>query len=304
MSVSLVLFALASFVFGWNNSSLVKGALVGPGLFAYRKATIITAAGLLAGAILEGGKMNRSLVGNLVPSVAQEGILATSIVTFLLLIVFTSLRLPVSLSNCLVGAVVGATVGLSTTFSQSYLLLIMFSWAIIPVLSALVSAVSYKIIRSIVLEIDLLGADVVTRLLLLIAVTYSAYSLGANNMGALISIFDAGNAQGVWILITSAAGFLLLGRSVTFRFSEDIVQVGGVRMMAAFLGSSILVWLFTQAAIPVSLSQAIVGGIVGVGLSTRPSIVNSKLVFEILGSWAIVTVLGFLLAYLVTPLLA
>lgn len=303
MSVSFALLALASFVFGWNNSSLVKGALVGPRFFGYRKATIITAAGLLAGVLLEGGKMERSLVGDLVPRVGPHGELAILFATLLLLIVFTSLRLPVSLSNCLVGAVAGAAVASGLSFNQGYLLLIVVSWTIIPFLSAILSAASYRIIRRFLFEVDLLGADLVTRLLLLVAVVYSAYSLGANNLGAFTSIIDVGDNQGAGVLIPAVAGFLLLGKGVTFRFSDDIVQVGGVRMAAAFFASSILVWFFTQAAIPVSLTQAIVGGIVGVGLSTKPSIVNSKLVFEILGSWALVAGLGFALASLATPLL-
>ena len=68
------------------------------------------------------------------------------------------------------------------------------------------------------------------------------------------------------------------------------------------LGSAIVASLFTALSVPVSLTQVVIGGMLGAGVAHRPSIVNTRELFALILGWAIVTIvsagLTFGLAYL------
>ena len=74
--------------------------------------------------------------------------------------------------------------------------------------------------------------------------------------------------------------------------------------MAAQLAAAVTLHIFTEFGIPVSQSQAVVGGIVGVGLAYGTSTLNIKKLRSISLWWVLTPSLSFLLAYLFTALLS
>ena len=107
-SLLIGLAAILSFVFGWNNSSLLIGNVRGSGTLS--RGTIVTLAvvGLFLGSVLEGPKMVGSLT-SLAPSASFAALAATIVVSLVLTAAMTMLDLPVSFSMVMVGAFMGAT---------------------------------------------------------------------------------------------------------------------------------------------------------------------------------------------------
>jgi phosphate/sulfate permease len=71
-------------------------------------------------------------------------------------------------------------------------------------------------------------------------------------------------------------------------------------VLAAFISSSVVVWIGTQFALPVSISQCLLGGMLGAAYSRAVSAVNNRLVAETLATWVVAPVIAFAAAYAVT----
>jgi phosphate/sulfate permease len=61
----------------------------------------------------------------------------------------------------------------------------------------------------------------------------------------------------------------------------------------------VVVWVGTQFALPVSISQCLLGGMLGAAYSRVLSAVNKRLVAETLSLWVLAPIVSFALAYVV-----
>ena len=183
--VSLIL----SFVLGWNNSGLMAGNL--SNLVNYRTSLGVTLAGVFLGLMLEGSKMTHSIVGNLITLQPTNLELlvgaASSLALFLPLAVA---RIPVSLSNCVVGAFVGVALSDSTSISSRFLTEVVGSWLMAPLVCLLVAVAFYEVISRAMRSTSLTTASWASRMILLGSVFYVAYALGANNGGMIFSFIS------------------------------------------------------------------------------------------------------------------
>jgi phosphate/sulfate permease len=68
-------------------------------------------------------------------------------------------------------------------------------------------------------------------------------------------------------------------------------------VFSAFVSSSVIVWLGTQFALPVSISQCLLGGMLGAAYSRVFSAVNRRLVGETLSLWLVAPLAAFGLSY-------
>jgi PiT family inorganic phosphate transporter len=138
-------------------------------------------------------------------------------------------------------------------------------------------------------------------------VFYTAYTLGANNIGLLYHLSLSGEEILHFLLlgslpIASFFGVMKSGKTSIF-VSEGVVGHSPLTIFASLLIGSILVWSFTQIAIPVSLSQVLIGGLIGVNLYRKPRAYNRKALLKLIVSWVGVTVLSFLVALILQRLL-
>ena len=70
----------------------------------------------------------------------------------------------------------------------------------------------------------------------------------------------------------------------------------------AELSEAITVEIFTQVGVPVSTSQAIVGGVVGVGLVKGARTVNKRTLMEIMIGWVSTPISAGIVSYLLIKL--
>ena len=252
--------------------------------------------------------MSSSIIGKLVATnISDSAILAAVIVSVVLLILLTIFRLPVSLSNCVVGSFLGAALASQIPINVGFLVMIVGSWLAAPFLCAIIAIIVYGVVVKLEDSLALSTVSTVNRMLLVIAVFYVSFTLGANNIGLIVS-FAKNNFSGssvlleVSIFLTTALGMILFGKSIAKVVGDKIVGLSQVKTLAAMLGSAIITSLFTALSVPVSLTQVVIGGMLGAGVAHRPSIVNMQELLTLVIGWALVTIfsagLAFGLAYL------
>jgi len=302
MSLALLPIAIyTSFVFGINNSGLSTGSLLASG-FSYRRGIALTGTGFVAGALLEGWKMGNTLTGLTGLHVATLSVLFTTlIITSILFSVFSFLGLPISLVNILVGSYVGASLAMHTFVNYAYLNIILLSWVALPVLAALATIACYKITVRLLANMSPVGVGRFHLIAMPIVVFYTAYSLGANNIGLLhnLTLHDTQLSEILLLIFLPVASFFGVMKSGrTSRFvSEGIVGHSPTTIFSSLLVGAVSVWVFTQAAVPVSLSQLLIGGLVGVNLYRKPRVYNRHALLVLVLSWIGVTVMGFFAAF-------
>lgn len=112
----------------------------------------------------------------------------------------------------------------------------------------------------------------------------------------------------ILVSIFALLGALLQGQHVMYTIGKGIVKadLNYLAVIIALVSSGFFVTLATFYKIPTSTSQAIVGGVVGIGLALNAEIDHSKLI-SIVESWIIcpimVMVLAFALMYILNIIL-
>lgn len=297
--------AVLAFVFGWNNSSFLIGNLRGSGTLSYRTTAMISAAGLLVGALFEGPKMAGSLVGALSPSTSVTVLLSTIIVTILLTLAFTLVGLPVSFSVVMVGGFLGGTVasGLQVDAVRSESVILF--WFVAPFIVAVFTFVIYSSIRRFVSRLGILAVDSLNRAGAAFSALAVSYALGANNIGLILGGTGGTSGQGVQevllttlLIVSAAAGMLTLGRgSVSGTVGDRMLSLSPQGVFSAFVASSLVVWIGTQLAIPVSISQCLLGGMLGAAYTRSITVLNTRLTLQTVSIWVIAPLLSFVLSY-------
>jgi phosphate/sulfate permease len=170
----------------------------------------------------------------------------------------------------------------------------------------------YLIIIRFERSISLPSASWVNRFILFGAVFYVAYAFGANNVGMILSFVLHANASiasttqvleiETAIYFGIALGTVLFGKAIAKVVGDKIVGLSQIKTLSAMLGAAFVTWLFTQFALPVSLTQVVIGGMLGAGTARGPTIINRSEILSMVGHWVLVTLLctgiGFLTEYL------
>lgn len=294
-----------SFVFGINNSGLSTGSLLASG-FSYRKGIALTGMGFVVGTMLEGWKMGGAIDGLTAGSTVSVLVL-TLLITGVIFSIFSFIGLPISLVNVLVGSYIGASIASGISVNYSYVNLLVLSWIALPFVAAIATIGTYKLTVRLLSNVSPVGIGRFHLITVPMIVFYTAYTLGANNIGLLYHLSLSGEEILHLLLlgslpIASFFGVMKSGKTSIF-VSEGVVGHSPLTIFASLLVGSILVWSFTQIAIPVSLSQVLIGGLIGVNLYRKPRAYNRKALLKLIVSWVGVTVLSFLVALILQRLL-
>ena len=124
------------------------------------------------------------------------------------------------------------------------------------------------------------------------AACYVAYSLGANDVGNAIGpLLNKYPEKGVYLAllggIAMGTGALTYGRKVTNTVGKSITPLDLPGAFSAQFAAAFGVHLFSVLGIPVSTSQAIVGAVIGVGLTKGARAVNRERIAIIGIGWVL-----------------
>ena len=141
-------------------------------------------------------------------------------------------------------------------------------------------------------------------LMLLGAGVYVGWNIGANDTANCIGTsvgcgLESFKRAAILVAVFSVLGAVLQGHHVMQTIGKGIVktELNYSAILTLLMCSGFFVTLATFFRIPVSTSQAIVGGVLGIGLALEAEVDFTKL-FTIAQSWVICPVLVLLLAFL------
>lgn len=310
----IALAAIASAIFmginiGGNNAAASMGAAYGARARTKKQAVMLIAVFSLLGAILGGEEVIKTLGGGLIP--ASIITLAAAIITVsaagFCLLVGNILRVPISSSQSIVGAVVG--IGLFYSLLDTQLLLqIVGWWAVTPVLAFVLAYLSGKYIHPVVAswlaghrsELQIKG---IIPKFLTISGCYVAFSAGANNAGNAVGpIVGAGLLEpatgAVLGGLTLGLGALLIGGRILQTVGTEITELCTVRAVFIEVIAAVIVHIASIMGIPVALGQIVPAAIIGIGCANEGfMMIKSKTVKRIAVMWVISPIASGLIAY-------
>ncbi len=152
-----------------------------------------------------------------------------------------------------------------------------------------------------------------SRILLIMAAASMAFSFGANDVansaGPLAAILyaqgwgDVTHVMWVSLFIAAAglsAGIVLWGSKVIETVGERITPLSPPSAYVAQMSATLAMLVVSRLGIPVSTSMAIVGGVMGVGLSKGIKTLNLKVLARIFGMWLLALPATIALTYALT----
>lgn len=287
---------------GANNLSTCLGTSVGAGALRYRQALALASVGLLAGILLEGTKLSRAITSGIVSSTNPGFTLAVAASSFVIMAFLTFRKLPISLSQVAIGAAVGAAFALGIPVNWRFTLLVASSWLLTP-LAGLALAIGLTLITKAITKRvrRVLTLNALYAYLTIFSGIYAAYTLGANTVGLIIGMVDSAGIEpltSIGLGFATILGMVMLSKATTRSVSENIVGLSPSASFAAQMGGALTVHGFTEAGIPVSVSQAVVGGVFGAAIPRKIVVRNNRLIWEIIIGWTVAPLLGAVLAFL------
>lgn len=302
---------------GASDTADAMGTAVGARILSYRRAVLLFSLFLFLGAVAEGGKVvepvGRGVVSGPFFSDYPLPLSLVLLLSGLAVMVSAWYGIPLSTHQVILGGMMGGGVvgSLLLGFHEVGLrggkvLQILLAWCFAPFLSLLLSFLLYRLFRHLFLSVKnpatlnfLFSLGVVS------SGCYMAYVMGANGLGTVIGGFFATRKGELTpsFLRQMALGGALLAVAGAFTLGERVVRTVGsglaplspISAIASQLGASLSVHFLTQYGLPVSMSHAIVTGVIGAGLAMDVSMVRGGKVKELVSVWILCPFLTFVL---------
>ncbi|MCZ6667848.1 MAG: inorganic phosphate transporter [Gammaproteobacteria bacterium] len=320
-----VLILLGSGLFlGWslgaNDAANVFGTAVGTRMVRFGTAAAVCSVFVILGAVVSGAGAAHTL-SKLGSIDAIAGSFMAALAAAITVYGMTRSGLPVSTSQAIVGAIIGWNLFSNSVTDTQVLLKIMFTWMACPILAGLIAVILFKLVRWILnkANLHLLRLDAYTRLALIGAGAFGAYSLGANNianvMGVFVPVspftdfalteqFTLTSVQQLFLLgsIAIAVGVFTYSKRVMLTVGNELMPMSPVTAWVVVVAHSIVLFLFSSQGlehalaeaglptiplVPVSSSQAVIGAVIGLGLLRGGRNIRWGLLVQIGTGWVI-----------------
>ena len=194
MDVAVIIFLSSGLFLGWslgaNDAANVFGTAVGTRMVRFGTAAVICSIFLILGSVI-GGSGAAHTLGKLGAVNALGGSFMAAGAAALAVYLMTKAGLPVSTTQAIVGAILGWNLFTETRTDTATLITILSTWIICPLLAAGIAAALFKLTTLVIrtAKPHLLRQDAYTRLGLILAGAFGAYSLGANNIANVMGVF-------------------------------------------------------------------------------------------------------------------
>ena len=286
---------LGGIFLGWslgaNDAANVFGTAVSSRMLKFWTAAMIAAIFVLLGALVE-GQSGIETLQNLTPFTSDQAIVA-SVAAAVTVTLMTLLGLPVSTSQAVVGAILGIGL-LNRQLNFTELGKVVVCWLGTPVGGIVLGIIVYKVLAAIgnSMNLNIFQSDMLLKLCLILAGSYGAYALGANNVANVTAVF-----VGAGMLSLSAAtliGGLSIGLGV-LTFSKGVMETVGKKLvrldpfsaLVVVLAEAITVHIYALIGVPVSTSQAVIGAVLGVGIVKGVNTIRRRTLVNIFLAWFI-----------------
>ena len=286
---------------GANDAANFFGTAVGSGVISFRRASVLCALAVLAGAALQGQSGIQTLSG--LTEQTMTTLIIVSVSAAITITMMTMLGLPISTSQAVVGAIIG--IGIATrNLSTSGLAKVVISWIVSPFGSMFFAVLFFTVLRCVSrhLRMGILTRDKLLWMGLVVVGTYGSYALGANNVANATGIYS-GVIPGLNDFHLAVIGGGAIGLGV-ITFSRRVMESVGKRLMrldafTAFIAVSSMaatVHIFAVIGVPVSTSQALIGAILGVGILRGLQNLKARMLLNFSIGWIVTPLISFVLS--------
>jgi len=331
----LLIFLSSGIFLGWslgaNDAANVFGSAVGTKMVRFKTAALICGFFVIVGAVVGGGGTSHTL-GMLGSVNAIAGAFIVALSAGFTVFWMTKLRIPVSTSQAIVGAIIGWNIFTGSPTDAQSLQKIVFTWILCPVLAAVIAIFLYLIAKFLFNQTKwhLLRRDTYLRIALISVGAFGAYSLGANNianvMGVFVPVqpfdnlqlFSAINLTGTQQLfllggIAIAIGVYTYSRKVMETVGGSLLKLSPEAALVVVLAHSLVLFVFASQEleywlisnglpsfplVPVSSSQAIVGAILGIGILRSWRSLKFNVLGQIATGWVITPVAACIMTFI------
>ena len=287
---------------GANDAANVFGTAVASRMLRFRTAAVLCSIFVILGSVLEGASGMRTY--NALSQTTLNTAFIIGLASALTVTVMTSFHLPVSTSQAVVGSFMG--VGLfNGQLALGVFTKVVACWIGTPIGALVLTIPLYFILGAIVnrLHLTIFDHDRFFRWALILAGSYGAYALGANNVANVTGAFVGDDMLTVemacWMGgVSIALGIVTFSRGVMMTVGRGLVKLDAFSALVVILAEGLTIHLYAMIGVPVSTSQAVVGGVVGVGLIRGGKTVDKAVLKSIFLAWVSTPVVSFAVTYL------
>ncbi len=274
---------------GANDAANCFGSAVASRMVRYWTAAALCAVFVVVGALLEGRAGIETLSG--LTTIDLEQAVVITVAGGLTVTIMTFFGLPVSTSQAAVGAILG--IGFfNQELNVADLGKVVACWFGTPVGAVLVALVLYKTLAFVYnrLQITLFQADMLLQTALVVAGSYAAYALGANNVANVTAVFVGAGTLTVFAAaliggLSIALGVVTYSRGVMETVGRKLVRLDPFSAVVVVLTEGLTVHFYTLIGVPVSTSQAVIGAVLGIGIIKGVQTIKRKTLYGIFTGW-------------------
>ena len=328
-----LLFLSSGLFLGWtlgaNDASNVFGSAVGSKMIKFKQAAIIASVFVVLGAVFQGSGGSHTL-GKLGSVDVLGGAFTVALAAGIAVLWMTKLKLPVSTSQAVVGAIIGWNFFTHNPTDMSSLTKIVTTWISGPILGGIFAILLFLLLQYILKKskTHLIKLDAYIKFALLIVGAFGSFSLGANNIANVVGVFipSAPNItldfefftlNGTQLLflaggISIAVGIVTYSKKVMLTVGNSLMKLNAETAIIVVLAHSLVLFVFSSQSlsdlfvriglpaiplVPVSSSQAIVGAILGIGILKGGRNIHVKVIGKIAMGWLVTPVIAGLIAF-------
>lgn len=271
----MILPVLGGAYLGWslgaNDASHVFGTAVASRMLRFGTAAVLCSVFLLVGAVLQGREGIDTLSGLTAQTALTAGLAA--IAAALTITMMTVLKLPISTSQAVVGAILGIGV-MQGELNLAGLEKVVACWIGTPIGAMVLAAVLYPALALIYnrLRLGMFRQDALLRIGLIVVGCYGSYALGANNVANVSSLFLGGGLMNPFEATLLGGGCIALGvltfsRRVMDTVGKRVIKLDAFSSLVVVAAEAVTVHIYAMVGVPVSTSQAVIGAVLGVGIA-------------------------------------
>ena len=330
-----LLFLSSGLFLGWslgaNDSANIFGTAVGTKMLRFTTAATIASIFIILGAIISGQNTTETLNAlggvNTLPAAFAVSLSATLAVRVML-----KSGISVSISQTIIGAILGWNVYNHQPTDKQTLVNICSCWVMCPIISGLIAVTLYFIVKKLLhhSKLHILWQDLIVRSGMILTTALGGFALGANNMADVVGVFVQSCAFNNIVLfgfipLTGIQVLFLIGAIAVsigvFTYSKKVISTVGKGVLTfspavawiVILSQSLVLILFSSdslenflisiglpplPAVPVSSTQAVIGAIVGIGLAKGGKEIRWSLVGKLVLGWVTSPLMAFILSYI------
>jgi len=290
---------------GSNDAANCIGTAVGGGILTLRRALLLVGVFALIGAVIGGGQVIQTFKGEVIPETSITPLVATIayISAGVFVMVSTYLKLPVSTTHAIVGAMLGIGFALGVSINWGTIGKMGIVWATTPTFAMLLGFIIYKYFKQAMRRVKSPAtANLILKIAVIVSGCYAAYGLGANNIGNVTGLIVGANITAPLIAaviggVAMLVGVVTWGGKVIETVGKGMTEIDPAMAFAAQLSVALIMNIFAVVGMPTSASHAVVGAVMGVGFVKGTSAVNLKLARNIFLTWILTPIVAALIAF-------